>query len=258
VLLPWLWAALVAELVASFGGRPPEPARRFVAWLSVAPIALFTGVATYASTSQHHFHWATPGYLLLFLPLGARVQRGLARGSALYRRSLGATAAVSVLAVTVLTTHVATGWLKDVPGLSAALVGIEDPSFECVDFSGLERAFAERGLLDRRDVFVFSDWWFRSGKVDYALRGRLPVLAFTRDDPRAFAFFDRSERWVGKDGILVTTKASLAEVAGHFGRYFERIIPLGAVEVGRAGRSEFALYLYRCESLRAPYPQPYG
>ena len=257
-LLPWLWAALVAELVVSLASRPPEPARRFIAWLSVIPIVLFTAVAAYSSTSQHHFHWTAPGYLLLFLPLGDRLARGLAWGNAWYRWSLGATAAVSLLVVTVLTTHVATGWLRSAPVPWAAFPGTEDPTMECIDFTNLERAFAARGLLDRKDVFVFSDWWFRSGKVDYALKGRLPVLAFTRGDPRAFAFFDRSERWIGKDGILVTTKASLTEVTGHFGRYFERVTPLGAVDVGRGGRSELTLYLYRGETLRAPYPQPYG
>ncbi len=256
-MLPWVWVGLVAELVTSFGRRSPQPARRFIACLAVVPIVVFTGVAAWSSTSQHHFHWTTPGYLLLFLLLGDTTARGLAQGRASYRRALAVTAAFAIVAVAVLTTHVATGWLQDLPGLSRILTGIEDPTYECVDLSGLERAFAERGLLDRSDLFVASDWWFRAGKVDYALGGRLPVLAFTRGDPRSFAFFDRSERFVGKDGILVTTKTA-PEVAGHFGRYFERIVPLGSVEVGRRGRAEFTLHLYRGERLLRPYPQPYG
>jgi len=185
------------------------------------------------------------------------VCRGLAAGSRLYRAGLVATAAATLIGITVLTSHIATGWLQDLPILSRVLTGIEDPTYECVDVTGLERAFRERGLLDRSDVFVVSDWWFRAGKVDYGLKGRLPVLAFTRDNPRGFAFFDRSERYLGKDGILVTTKTA-TEVAGAFGRYFERITPLGGVEVGRRGRAEYTLYLYRGERLKAPYPQPYG
>jgi hypothetical protein len=256
VMLPWVWAALVAALAWSFGSRPPRAERRFVAWLSVGPIVLFTAVAAYSISSRHHFHWTTPGYLLLFLPLGALVEQGLARHPALSRGALAATAGLALLGIGVVTTHIATGWLQAVPGLSRILVGTEDPSYECIDLDRLERAFAERGLLGRPDVFAFSDWWFRSGKVDYALEGRLPVLAFTRD-PRGFAFFDRSERWIGRDGILVTTKTP-AEVETHFGRYFERIEPLGAVFVGRRGRAEFALNLYRGERLLAPYPRPYG
>jgi hypothetical protein len=256
-ILPWLWVGLVIELVTGFGRRSPQPERQFVSWLSVPPIVLFTGVAAWSSTSQHHFHWATPGYLLLFLSLGETVRRGLAAGSRLYRGGLAATAAATLIGITVLTSHIATGWLQDLPVLSRVLTGIEDPTYECVDMTGLERAFHERGLLDRKDVFVFSDWWFRAGKVDYGLKGRLPVLAFTRDNPRGFAFFDRSERYLGKDGILVTTKTA-AEATGAFERYFERITPLGGVEVGRRGRAEYTLYLYLGERLRAPYPQPYG
>jgi hypothetical protein len=86
----------------------------------------------------------------------------------------------------------------------------------------------------------------------------MPVLALTRTDPRSFAFFDGTGRWLGKDGILVTTKTSATEVAAHYGAYFARIIALGPVEVGRRGRREVTLYLYRCEDLQRPYPLPYG
>ena len=257
VVLPWIWVALLAELVQGLRGRPPAPARQFIAWLSLLPIALFTSVAAWSSTSQHHFHWATPGYLLLFLPLGHSVAAGLARGVRGMRAALAATAATTAIVVAILTTHIATGWLQGVPGLSRVLHGIEDPTFECVDLTGLERAFAERGLLDDPRIFVVSDWWFRAGKVDYALRGRLPVLAFTRGDPRSFAFFHRSEAFLGRDAIVVTTK-NAEEVDRLLGRYFERIVPLGQVPVGRRGRGEYTLELYRGETLRAPYPQPYG
>jgi hypothetical protein len=257
-LLPWIWLALVMELVRSFG-RPATPERRFVGWLAVIPIVLFTLVAAYAATGQRHFHWGMPGYLLLFLPLGETVHRALQQGRRLYRWGVPATAILSVLFMTGLTAHVATGWLKDGPGwLAAALSGDKDGTLECVDLTALEHAFRERGLLDRTDVFVFSEWWFRAGKLDYALKGRLPVLAFSAADPRSFAFFDTPERWVGKDGILVTTKPSLAEVTDRFGDYFAAIEPLGTVPVGRAGRHETTLYLYRGRTLKRPYPLPYG
>ena len=258
LLLPWVWVALVVELGRSFGRRAGVE-RQFIACLAVVPIALFTAVAAYALTGQRHFHWGMAGYLLLFLPLGDTLHRRLQHGSRRARWALGATAVLSLSAMTVITSHVATGWLKDGPAfISAVLAGDKDPTLECIDFTALERAFAERGLLDRGDLFVFSDWWFRAGKVDHGLKGRLPVLAFNPTDPRSFAFFDRSERWLGKDGILVTTKTSVSEVLGHYGAYFARIDALGPVEVGRRGRREVTLYLYRCERLLRPYPLPYG
>jgi hypothetical protein len=256
-LLPWVWLALVLELVRCLRPRA-APERRFVGCLAIWPIALFTAVAVYAATGQRHFHWGMPGYALLFLPLGHTLHQWLARGSARARWALAATVILSVSFMGAVASHVATGWLKDGPAwLAAALGGDRDPTLECIDFAPLEAAFAERGLLPAApDTFVFSDWWFRAGKVDYALKGRLPVLALSRTDPRSFAFFDRQERWLGKDGILVTTK-NAEEVNGYYGAYFARIVPLGEVEIGRRGRREIALSLYRCERLARPYPLPY-
>jgi hypothetical protein len=256
-LLPWIWLALLVELGRGFRRRAAEE-RRFIACLAVVPIVLFTAVSAYAATGQRHFHWGMPGYLLLFLPLGETVHRGLAAGRRACRWGLAATTLCSVAVMTVAVSHVATGWLKDLPGLAGALAGDKDGTLECVDLAELEGAFAERGLLGRKDVFVFSEWWFRAGKVDYALRGKLPVLALSPGDPRSFAFFEPTGRWVGKDGILVTTKPALAEVQGRYGDFFRRIEPIGTVPVGRSGRHETTLYLYRCVGLTRPYPLPYG
>jgi hypothetical protein len=256
-LLPWVWLGLIAELCRSL--RPSAaPPRRFIGWLAVVPVVLFTAVAAYALTGQRHFHWGMPGYLLLFLLLGDRVHRGLEGGRASYRWGLRATAVLSVTFMAIVTVHVATGWLKDGPAwLGRALAGDNDPTLECIDWTSLEGALAERGLLGRSDVFVFSEWWFRAGKLDYGLKGALPVLALSPTDPRSFAFFDRTERWVGKDGILVTIR-SAQSVIDRYGAYFTRITPLGTMEVGRRGRPEQTLYLYRGEKLLRPFPLPYG
>ena len=256
-LLPWVWLGLVAELCRAFR-RPATPTRRLIGWLAVMPIVLFTAVTAYAATGQRHFHWGMPGYVLLFLPLGETVHRGLAERRAAYCWGLGVTVFASVLFMTGTTAHVATGWLHDGPAwLARAIEGQHDPTIECVDLTNLEAAFASRGLLDRRDLFVFSEWWFWAGKIDYGLEGKLPVLTFG-PDPRSFAFFDHPARWLGKDGILVTTKPTVDQVAGRFGSYFARIEPLGEVPVGRRGRREITLYLYRCVDLQRPFPLPYG
>jgi len=255
-LLPWVWLGLVVELFRGLRPSAPEP-RRLLSMLAIAPIILFTAVAAYAPTGQRHFHWAMPAYMLLFLPLGDTVHRVWKRRPRLVGWALAGPVAASLVALTVATTHVATGWLKDVPWLAGRLAGDRDPTVECIDFTALEPALARLGVLDRRDVFVFSDWWFRAGKVDYALGGRAPVLALTETDPRSFAFFERQERWLGKDGIFVTTK-TLDEVRGRFGRYFARIEPLGTVSVGRRGKDELTLFLYRGVDFLRRYPLPYG
>jgi len=256
-LLPWVWLGLIVELYRALRPSAPSP-RSLIGWLAVVPIVLFTLVAAYALTGQRHFHWGMPGYLLLFLPLGDRVCRGLQSRRASYRWGLPATAVLSVLFMAILTVHVATGWLKDAPAwVARALAGDNDPTLECIDFTSLKAALAERGLLGRSDVFVFSEWWFQAGKLDYGLKGALPVVALSPADPRSFAFFDRPDRWIGMDGILVTPR-SAQSVADRYGAYFARITPLGSMDVGRRGRVEQTLYLYRGERLLRPFPLPYG
>lgn len=260
VLLPWIWLALVIELGRGLAGRGDQAlARRFLAWLAVTPVVLFTLVALYAVPAQTHFHWGMPGYLLLFVPLGDTVHRALASGRAWARPFLAGTAVVSALAMTVLTGQIASGWLTEGRTWWTGLVRRgEDPSLECVDWTALEAAFARRGLVGHPGLFVFSDRWYLAGKVDYGLRGQLPVLAFSQRDPRAYAFFGGSARFVGHDGILVTAKASVAEVREHFGPYFGDIQALGPVAIGRHGSPALTVHLYRCERLLRPYPLPYG
>jgi hypothetical protein len=254
-LLPWIWAGLVFELYRCLHRRPPAPACGFIGWLSVTPIVLFTLVAAYAPIGDH-FHWTDPGYLLLFVPLGASVQQWLERAPARPRWPLAFLALISALVMIVLVTHTATGWLtRAAPSWLAARV---DSTEQCVDWALLEQALRARGVLGRSDVFVFTDRWYRSGKVDYALKGTMPVLVLHPTDPRSFAFFDDTERWLGKDGILITTKDNPREIIRAYAPYFARFTPLEDVDVRRGGRHVDWLHLYRGETLLRPYPTPYG
>jgi hypothetical protein len=256
-LLPWIWAPLLWELPVSFRQGPKSKERWFLAWLAVAPIVLFTVVSLYAPIG-FHFHWQAPGYLFLFLALGDSVHRRLERGEKLTQWWLRGSVAFTAIALGAITSHAATGWWRAVgpQWLSAKVGEPDDPTLECLDFSTLPGALAERGLLGRPDLFVFSNRWFFSGKVDYALKGQMPVLCFT-PDPRSFAFIEPTDRWLGKDAVLVSTKKFLDDPAPHFGPYFARIEPLGTVDVPRGTFVEETLYLYLCHNYHTAYPMPY-
>ena len=256
-LFPWIWLPLVIELYRCFR-RGAAPERQLIGWLSVTPIVLFTAVAAYAPIGNH-FHWGSPGYLLLFLPLGETIDRAL-RAAPQRRWWLGAAVAASLLLMSAAASHTATGWLTNVGPrwLTARLAAVDDPTTECIDYTALEDALRRHGLLDRRDLFVFADRWYQAGKLDYALKGRMPVLCLHPSDPRSYAFFDSSRRWLGKDGLLVTAKKSSREVIDAYAGYFEGFAFLDQVTVTRGGRPEIRLYLYLGQRLRRPYPQPYG
>ena len=259
-LLPWIWVPLLMELARSFRRGRQDARRWFLAWMAVGPIVTFTAVAVYAPLG-FHFHWQAPGYLMLFPALGETVDRLLRAGGRAARRTrqwLGASAALTCLALVLVVTHATTGWWRSLGPrqLSAFLGEPEDPTLEGLDWQGLEEALARHGLLHRKDVFVFSNRWFQSGKVDYALRGRKPVLNL-HWDARNLAFLNRTENWLGKDGVLVTTARFREEALRDLPEYFRQITRLDEVTVSRGGRPEVTLYLYYCTDLRKPYPLPY-
>jgi hypothetical protein len=257
-LLPWIWIPLLVELVRLARGGPATAATRLlIACLAAPPILLFTAVAAYSNVGNH-YHWATPGYLLLFLPLGATVDRALRDGGKVPRIAMGALVTVSLAFMVAVTTHSVTGWARNgLGGISRWLAGGNDFTVDVIDYTALEDAFRDRGLLGRRDLLVFSDKWYVAGKVDYALGGRLPVLALNPTDPRAYAFFDSSDRWLGKEAMMVTTTEDFADVVRRYREYCSRLTEAGSVDVTRKGRVELTLYLYRCESLVRAFTRPY-
>lgn len=257
---PWLWGAIVVEVARTLARwSRVDPARRLMACLAVPPIALFTAVSAYAPIGNH-FYWGMGGYLLLLLPLGDTVERAAAGGSRLARRWRAVSLTAGVALIAVLLSHTMTGWGRALPEpVAGAIAGNRDPTLECIDYRALRRALADRRLLGRRDLFLFTDRWYLSGKVEWAIGGALPVLCFAPADQRGWAVFAPSEPWVGSEGIFITTRPrteSGARLA--YGDYCSSLEPLPPVVVSRGGRPEITLYLYRCERLLRPYPRPYG
>lgn len=263
-LLPWIWAPLLWQLWRCFRPVGPErdrPHMALMGWLAVGPVVLFTVVSAYAPVGLH-FHWQAPGYLMLFVPLGAAAARGLAGGNGHARRWLVSSALATAAVLAAVTTHTATGWWRTLgPTWWSAKMGqSDDPTLEALDWSELPEAMRSRGLLGREGMFVFSLRWFQSGKADYALKGQMPVLCLHPDDSRSFAFFDRLDDWVGHDGLLVARKGFLdnnGEVS-YCEKYFESIEFLQEVPIRRGGRVQRVLRLYLCRNFRGGYARRYG
>lgn len=257
-ILPWIWGPLIWELVVGTWAGPRDRARWFITCLAIGPIVLFTAVSAYAPIG-FHFHWQAPGYLMLFAPLGWTVATRLARGGKVTQYWLAGNIAFAVLALVFVTTHASTGWWSRLgpQWLSAKFGEPDDPTLECLDFTPLEGYMREHGFADRKDLFVFTNRWFQAGKVDYALKGSMPVLCFNDQDPRAFAYWNDSASRIGQDGILVSTKKFLDRPEDWYRGYFESIEPLGQVPLYRGGRVEDQLVLYYCRGLKTPFRTDY-
>lgn len=257
-LLPWIWVPLVRELFKNFLNGAKDKAKWFIAWMSVAPIVFFTVIAAYAPLG-FHFHWQAPGYLILFLSMGNTLDKNLQRGNTKSKWWLGGSVVFICVVLTLLTTHTATGWGRRVipKWLEGKVETMIDPTLEALDYDQLEEEFSRRGYFGKKDLFVFTNRWFQSGKVDYALKGKMPVLCFCSEDPRSFAFLHKHEKWLGKDGILVSTKRFLKDPGSLYGKYFSKIDFLGKVEIYRGNYVGETLYLHYCQNFHTIYPMPY-
>jgi hypothetical protein len=258
-LTPLVWGALIWELCRCLRRGPGDRPRWLVACLAVVPIVFFTAISVYAPIG-FLFHWQAPGYLLLFLPLGASLWRGWTGARAKLSRTWLAAASGSALAImAAVTTHAANGWwLELMPASLAAEAAPVDPTLEALDLAPIQSALAERGLLDRDDVFVFTNRWFLSGRVNFALHGRAEVLCLSPNDPRGFAFFTDQRSYLGKDGIFLSTAQFSPTPQQEFAAYFDRVETLGRVVVERGGRPAQTWYVHRCVRLHTTITQPYG
>ena len=71
-VLPWIWAPMMALFVAALRRGPAAWRSWLLACLAAPPIVLFALVAAWSS-QRVLFHWAAPGYLMLFPLLGEAV-----------------------------------------------------------------------------------------------------------------------------------------------------------------------------------------
>ena len=172
-VLPWIWAPMMALFVAALRRGPDAWRSWLLACLAAPPIVLFALIAAWSS-QRVLFHWAAPGYLMLFPLLGEAVATRLPHPW--LRRTLAGTAAFVVLTVAVVATQVRFDWLHPV----IARVARQDPDLEAIDWTSLRTGLAARGLLAAGTVVGVPDWR-DAGKIAYALGPDVTVLCLNRD-----------------------------------------------------------------------------
>ncbi len=262
-LLPWIWLPLAGVLIAGLIAGPAagnqdhlEDRRWFLCCLAAGPIVLFTGATLWGA--QGLFHWQAPGYLMAFPLLGREIADRLQRTSAMakwwLRRSLG----IFIVIVLLIGSHTATGWMREVfPGWFTA----GDPTLEALDWRALGPALVKMGAMESLDQtagrFVVTRHWIDAGKIDYALGGRLPVLCLNQD-PHHFAFKYRPEDFKGRDALLIGRTPIMNNAKTAFGPYFDSVERLGVIPIGRHGKAEMELVVFRARKYHGLYPLPYG
>jgi len=210
-VLPWIWAPMLALLLR---GKP-----RLLSFLAAPPIAAFALIAAWSS-QRVLYHWAAPGYLMLFPALGVAVGERLDRPWV--RRTIVGTAVFILVVVTAISAQTS----FDILGGRLAPPMRKDPTMEGIDWVSIRADLLQRGLL-RPGAVVGVGNWRDGGKIAYALGPDVTVLCFSAD-ARQFGFAHPPADFVGQDVLLI----GLAPVDGPF----ERIEPLPPSSVRFRGR----------------------
>jgi len=203
------------------------------------------------------FHWQAPGYLFLFPVLGDGVARLLPAGSGRNRLVTGwlkTSVIVYPLILAIAASHAATGWLRGpFPGLFTA----GDPSLDALDWTDLGLFLSEKGLAGPPIKFVIASNWIDAAKIDYGLKGRLPVLCLSKA-PHHFAFMHAPGEFKGQEGLIIVRQKSASKALKAYAPYFAALEPAGTAKIKRRIYGEEDLAVFRGWSFSGTYPLPYG
>ena len=246
LLLPWIWytmAVILIKRVPTF--HSSSGIDRLLLCQALVPLGLFTAVSC---TRPILPHWPLMGFLPLFPLVGLEWAT----------RSLSEPVVVRRWLVFMST------FLLVIAGafLAQARFGVVDLPFRdpCIEISGWESVGKEldsRGLVDRPNTFLFSNVWFDSGQIAFAVRNRIPVACYRQGDARGFAYWSRPEDWLGKDGILLLDADQPEDLSQDYEPYFRSVTPLPSIRMTRGGRPFRLVRVYLCSEQLRPFPFTY-
>ncbi len=108
-VLPWLWLPIMVEFIKGFRRGAIWP-HRLLACLAAPPIVGFALISAWSS-QRILYHWAAPGYLMLFPLLGSAI--ALRIDKAWVRRTLAGSAALALLTTTIIAGQIQFDWLAE-------------------------------------------------------------------------------------------------------------------------------------------------
>jgi 4-amino-4-deoxy-L-arabinose transferase-like glycosyltransferase len=239
---PWLWLPMFLLLVRALRKGPAERRDWFLAMLAVIPIVLFAAVGVWTRT-HILFHWAAPGYLLLFPLLGkwAALWRPVWRNAVAVFSALLLVGAAGALAA-----ETRFGFVRD---LDLVFAPGKSPLLQLVDWDSL------RGEMAGRDVqAVAALKWFDAGKIGYGMRGEVPVTVFGAE-PHEFGVSVPVSGLVGKTVLLVAMPGDSSAIAKLYAPYFKSLVPAPALTVQNHGAVLLVIPVFLGKDLLAPPPQ---
>ena len=249
-LFPWIFVPLVIAVWQALRAGRGRGRSWYCLCLGLPTIVFFTIIPLWGH--QGLPHWPMPGWLMLYPVLGDFLARASVQGWP-RRWAIGSAALLAALAVAVVA-HAATGF-----GRLAFPWAFRqgDPTLETLEWTPLARELAARGCLDRNDLFVVAPYWLDAGRIDQALGGTLPVVAFGDwNEPKHFDLRYDPRSFLGRDALIIGIKIG-PDIEGRLRPYFATLKELPPVIFGRSGMAEIKLRVFLGKTLLTPFPPFY-
>ncbi len=241
-ILPWLWVPLMAAWFAALRRGPADWRSWLLCCLGAPPIVLFVLIAAWSS-QRVLFHWATPGYLMLFPLLGRAIAERI--GAPWVRRVLAGTAALVVAAVIVVATEIRLDWLRPV----IAAVAKQDPDVAGIDWISLRDQLGARGLLQPGAIVGVPNWR-DAGKIAYAL-GPATTVTVLNGDARQFGLVAPANAFAGRT-LLVLALDDPARTRRELSPWFAALEPLPPASIDDNGTSLQSVSVFLGRRLQIP------
>ncbi|MCF3948627.1 glycosyltransferase family 39 protein [Acidiphilium sp. AL] len=229
-IAPWIWVPMAWLLVEGLRHGADRRAR-FLALLAIIPVTLFSVIAFW-SARKILYHWAAPGYLMLFPLLGDWVAR---LGNAA-RRWVGAVTAGTAGLLTVATLFIAAELsFGIVPGFNALFPPGHSPELQAVDWRSFRETLARRGDLDWPDLAIAALRWYDAGKIAYAIGPGVPVAVF-EGDPHEFGITTPPQSLIGENVLIAAMPGSEAAIMRRYAPRFRSITVAKPIDITHHGR----------------------
>jgi hypothetical protein len=219
-VLPWIWLVLVISLVQGLRADAAWP-QRYFACLAVVPVAFFSVVAMWSSR-RILYHWAAPGYLMLF-PLSGAILAGWAN-KRWFRVICGGTVALILSALVIIIAQLQ----FDMLGSALAKTLRTDPTSEGLDWRSVQSDLRAQGLL-HADLPIASLNWRDGGKFSYALGPNITFLCLNADS-REFGLRTPVSAFTGRD-VLVLALGPADQAEQQASRWFAHVDVLPSASV---------------------------
>lgn len=238
--------------------------RAFLLWLSLPLILGFTLISGYEQILPA---WKMPGYWSATMLLAERItiSRRYAANRIPYRWFFGSIGTILLL-FSIALSHIAFGTFQ-IPSKSAifGLLPIKtDTSTQIFDIQQLRQGFIGNSQLNtalKKADFVFTNRYYLGGQIGMAVEPifHKPITCFDKD-LRGFAFWSKSQQWVGKNSIYLGTKTFDVDrdAKQRYPSYFKSLTKLGEIPIRRGGEVVETFSVYQAQQMLKPYPRPYG